>query len=79
MDKGVRIVLCLNAASAAYTQGVFLDPSKGADPTKPIGTENPKNPDLLEQLFDKRIKLATSGVGYATELSAQGVKFWELH
>lgn len=67
MDKGVEVVLCLNAATSAYAQGVFLDPSK------------PGNPDLLDQLFDRRIKLGTSGVGYATELSAQGVAFWELH
>lgn len=67
MDKGVKIALCLNAVAAGIAQGLFKNPAI------------PGNPDLLDQLFDKRIKFVTSGVGYATELTNSGVKFWSLH
>lgn len=67
MTAGVKVTVCLNAVDAAYKQGVLLDPAISGNPT------------LRDQLFDSRIKFVTSGVGYAAELSAKGVKFWELH
>lgn len=79
MDKGVIISLCLNAATAAYGYGLFKNPALLEDPSKPAGPTNHKNPDLMDQLFDRRIVLTTSGVANAVDLVASGVGFWELH
>jgi hypothetical protein len=80
-DKGVRIALCLNAATGAY--GVPLDnPAPGTfyllNPALK-NSDGAQNPDLLDQLFDKRIEFVTSGVGYAAELSARGFSLIDLH